>query len=405
MNSTPLRGDDVRIRNENIVLNLIFQTGTISQSMVVQRTGLKAPTVFRIFAKLEEEGFIRQGSTETVPRKAAPQDRKGRRPNMYSVVPTSRYAIGVDFSSISGSVIAVDFTNRVIYSDTTEFGTSPERQEILQTIEQMIHNALKSASIPPGSVLGIGIASPGVVDTVTGTVLEYGRIKGLCGFSLRDYFESRFSVPVFVHNNASVIASGAYHYGSARNEKSLLAILVRSGVGGALVNHGQVFLNGTVTTLEIGRTAVTCFPPDKPAGATPAESMTLESIVAEQPMLEHLTRAFGYESWGAAQASATETQVAGVLTEARTALATAVRNLYHIFHPEAILLISRFPLIATVLGDAARKALPELRVISMVYDPVQACYGATDIVFQHFFGLTSQSQTIPESRAIRRNDS
>jgi hypothetical protein len=30
----------------------------------------------------------------------------------------------------------------------------------------------------------------------------------------------------------------------------------------------------------------------------------------------------------------------------------------------------------------------------MVYDPVQACYGATDIVFQHFF-RTSPGGTSP----------
>lgn len=378
-----LRSTDIRQSNEKLVLNLIFQHATISQSQVVQKTGLKAPTVFRIFAKLEEEGFIQPCTAE---RLEAPveTDRKGRKPSYYCAEPTSGYAVGVDFSSIGAAVILVDFCNQVIHEESVEFSGTPGRDGILRVIEQLIERALEETGVSAESVIGIGIAAPGVVDTVNGIVLEYLRIEGLSGFSLRGHFESIFKAPVYVHNNASVVASAAYHYGAGRDERSLLAVLVRFGIGAALVNHGNIFLNGTNTALEVGRTSICAASAEDVAG----DRSTLEMMIAEQPLLIRLKESFSVADWADAESKLSVSQVSAVLTRERLTFGMSVRNLYHVFHPDAILLISRYRLLSDFLAEAVRAALPERRVIPLVYDPVQACFGATDIVFQEFFRST-----------------
>ncbi len=372
----PLRSNDIRESNEKLVLNLIFQSGSTSQSQVVQRTGLKAPTVFRIFAKLENDGLIQLCGDDAIPETPAGAERKGRRPNYYCVEPSSGYAVGVDFSSLAASVIVVDFGNRVIYNDSVELKQNLNRDQILKILESIIEKAIAESGISTEQIIGIGVAAPGVVDTVTGQVLEYERIPGLSGYSIGSYFEGLFGVPVFVHNNASVIAASAYHYGSAQEENSLLVVLVRSGVGGALVTHGEIFLNGPATALEVGR--MRPFPESR-------ESM--ESVVSEPAMLAVLTEHFGITDWNEAQAQLSLEEITPVLSRAGTVFATTLYNLHHVFHPEAVLLISRFPLLAEFLKSITEKVLPHRRVISLVYDPVQACYGATDMVFKQFFAL------------------
>ncbi len=383
--------------NEKLVLNLIFNDKAISQSQVVQRTGLKAPTVFRIFAKLEEAGFIQSctdgaGGARTAAggwESGKPRpERKGRRPHYYCIVPSSGYAVGVDFSSLAAAVIVVDFRNQLIHHDVAEFPKQPGRKDILNTIDAMIRDALEHAAVDPERLIGIGIAAPGVVDTVSGRVVEYARIIGLTGFPLKDHFESRYGVPVEVHNNASVIASGAYHYGAAREENSLLAVLVRSGVGGALVTDGRVFLNGTRTAIEVGRTAVRA----ESFEQLVTNGAVLESYVAEQPLLGRIQERYPVESWKEVEERLSRNELSTAVATELLYFATAVRNLGHIFHPEAVLLISRFRILSEVLSEAVRKALPQRRVIPMVYDPVQACYGATDMVFQQFFRLSSGSE-------------
>ncbi len=376
-----LRSNDIRQANEKLVLNLVFQHELISQSQVVNLTGLKAPTVFRIFAKLEEAGFIHPCDAEQLRDEPKDPERKGRRPSYYCAEPSSGYAVGVDFSSIGVSVILVDFCNKVIHQDTSEFTESPDRERTLQLIESMITQALSATGVEKSALIGIGIAAPGVVDTENGVVLEYARIEGLSGYSLCEHFEALFESPVYVHNNASIIASSAYHYGVARDEDSLLAVLVRFGVGAGLVNHGKIFLNGTHTALEIGRTAVCCASTDDVAG----DRSTLETMIAEQPLLTRLQDHYPVKTWVDVGEQLSLDQLNEALELERLTFAMSVRNLFHIFHPDAVLLISRYQPLSEFLADAARNAVPELRVISMVYDPVQACYGATDIVFQQFF--------------------
>ncbi|MEX2442959.1 MAG: ROK family transcriptional regulator [Alkalispirochaeta sp.] len=395
----PLRSRDVRASNENLVLNLIFQQGHASQSSVVQQTGLKAPTVFRIFSKLEEEGYIRscsEGGCDSPGSSAAPSaassgasggsERKGRRPNLYCIEPSSVYAIGVDFSRLAAAVIVVNFANQVIHHRSVEISRSDDRQAVLSAVEELIAAAITESAIDPQAIVGLGLAAPGVVDTATGKVLDYRRIEGLNGYSLRDHFESRFSMPVYVHNNTSVIAASAYHYGDALEVDSLLTVLVRSGVGAALITQGDIFLNGTATALELGR--VTLCPETVEGVAQDAE--TLEQTVAERPMLERLQKHYDVTGWEDAEEKLSPVEVSSALYRERLALGTAIRNLHHLFHPEAILLVTRFPLLSQVLGDAIRSVLPERAVIPTVYDPVQACYGATDIVFRRFFTGTRE---------------
>ena len=118
----------------------------------------------------------------------------------------------------------------------------------------------------------------------------------------------------------------------------------------------------------------------------------LESRVAELPLLRKLQQTYKVKSWEEVEKKLSNAEVSSTLHEERLALGTAVRNLHHIFHPEAILLITRFAILSEVLGEAIRSVLPERRIIPMVYDPVQACYGATDLVFQRFFNLAASGQ-------------
>jgi predicted NBD/HSP70 family sugar kinase len=287
---------------------------------------------------------------------------------------------------LAAAVIVVNFANQVIHHRSIELGgtstgTTDSRGAILSAVEELIESAITESAVDRRAIVGIGLAAPGVVDTATGKVVDYRRIEGLNGYSLRHHFESRFSMPVYVHNNTSVIAASAYHYGDALEVDSLLTVLVRSGVGAALITQGNIFLNGTATALEVGRMTLS---PDSIEGVA-QDADTLEQAVAERPMLERLQEHYAVTGWEDAEEKLSAVEVASALYRERLALGTAIRNLHHLFHPEAILLVTRFPLLSRVLGDAIRSVLPERTVIPTVYDPVQACYGATDIVFRRFF--------------------
>ncbi len=117
IHDAPLRSEDVRQKNEKIILQAIQKSRGLSQSEVVALTGLKAPTVLRIFTYLEERGLIQV--TDTVERQLP--ERKGRKPVFYQVNPTTHYTIGIEFWSRQISIIMTDFQKNLIYSSTVAF--------------------------------------------------------------------------------------------------------------------------------------------------------------------------------------------------------------------------------------------------------------------------------------------
>lgn len=379
MEQGPLRSTDVRDRNRKLILRTLFQEGPLSQSQIVLRTGLKAPTVFRIFSKLEEESFIRpcKGPHD----ETASVDRKGRRPSYYCVVPHSAFAMGVDFSTAGGSVLMVNFVNDVIHHATEDFPEGIRREELLSRLGRMIGSAIDTSEVDPKRILGIGIGAPGIVDTASGIVVDYRRIEGLTGYSLKDHFQNTLGLPVLVHNNTSMIAASEYHYDSAREYDSVLAVLVRGGVGAAFVNHGKIFLNGTTTALELGRTSIAVCSADEVS----SDSGTLETVVGEVPLLDYLREKTDVQSWDDVETSLKAEGLGRLISEQANHFATSVRNLYHVVHPDAILVISRYTSLAGVLTSAVDQAVPEIPAIAVTYDPVKACLGATDLVFQRFF--------------------
>jgi predicted NBD/HSP70 family sugar kinase len=382
----PLHSHDIRERNEKLVLNLIYTHRGISQSNVVQLTGLKPPTIFRIFSKLEQEAYIAAGAAD----KALP-DRKGRKPVYYSVRPDALYTAGVDFWSRSAAVVIVDFSGAVVAQDVVELPAGVDAPHVLDRLTALIESSLRSSAVPREKLLGIGIGSPGVVDIERGMVLHYSRIQGMRDFDLKHRLEERFQVPVHVHNNCAVIALSEHRYGKAQGVHSLLAILIRSGVGGAFIQDGSLYVNRNRTALEIGHLALSAEGPACECG----QRGCLESYLCEDALLESIggrTAVRTIQDLGA-QLQAGNPRVLAALDAKARILAQAIQNLANILDPQAFLLVSRsFAVsshLAAVAGEILRgreyaKSSP-VRIIPDEYSPILAGRGATDLVFDHFF--------------------
>ena len=107
--SKPLRSEDMREKNEKLILRYIHQNEGISQSQIVQLTGLKAPTVLRIFSILETNGLIKIKKNH---QEKNSSEKKGRKPVFYKVNPTARYVVGVEFWAQTACVLIVDFEKK-----------------------------------------------------------------------------------------------------------------------------------------------------------------------------------------------------------------------------------------------------------------------------------------------------
>lgn len=377
----PLRSNDIRERNEKLVLHLIHTRKGISQSEVASLTGLKPPTVFRIFNILEERGVIRISGADM-----GPGDKKGRKPVIYSVNPDAFYAVGIDLWAQSAALVIVNFCGKIIHKSMVSFSEAGGSEDVLNLLCGLIENSLKRASLKKDRILGLGIGAPGVVDIKTGRIINYSRIEGMRDYPIKDYLEKRYKIPVHVHNNCSVIALSSGRLGFIQNAGSLFAVLIRSGVGGAFIQEGRAFVNNNKTALEIGHVSID---PKGPL-CTCGRRGCLELYLSEDILRTALSADSLIELPGILRTNSKQTKK--VLTEKAGYLAGVIQDTANLLGTKTFLLICRSKTLATRLSSEAEAIIntetdpdSSIRIIPIKYSPLLAGKAASDLVFEYFF--------------------
>ena len=113
------------------------------------------------------------------------------------------------------------------------------------------------------AIAGVGIAVAGPVDGETGTLHDPPNLPSLDGVSLKARWEPLVGYPVWVGNDANLAALGEYHYGAAKiaasqgtPTRTLVYVTVSTGIGGGVVDRGQVFLGSSGLAAEIGHMTI-----------------------------------------------------------------------------------------------------------------------------------------------------
>ena len=65
---------------------------------------------------------------------------------------------------------------------------------------------------------------------MAGTLHPNPRIRGMKDFPIGSVLEAKLRLPVYVHNNCSIIAQSEFRYGDLGGGDSMFMFLLRSGV-------------------------------------------------------------------------------------------------------------------------------------------------------------------------------
>jgi glucokinase len=103
-----------------------------------------------------------------------------------------------------------------------------------------------------GGVAAVGLCSPGPVDHLSGVLLDPPNLPALHNAPLRQALADRLGVPVTLEHDAKAAALGEYHYGAGRGERSMVYIVLGTGVGGAIIADGQLYRGLHNSAGEIG---------------------------------------------------------------------------------------------------------------------------------------------------------
>lgn len=170
---------NVKKMNRNIVYNFIYKEGSSSKIKIVESLHMGISTVSQNIKALEQDGLIE--------RKGYFDSTGGRKADMIRITRTARVSIGVGILKKSVFIVAVDLVGTVICCDTLNLSYAATR-DYYQTIGDRIHEFINENEIDSASILGVSIATQGLVSS-DGQSVNYGVIMDNSEMKLSDFSE------------------------------------------------------------------------------------------------------------------------------------------------------------------------------------------------------------------------
>lgn len=157
---------------------------------------------------------------------------------------------------VGGTKIAaglVDAAGALTYTATRPTRGDQGAEVVWAVVAELVDDALAKAG---GRVRAVGIGSAGPVDVNAGTVSPVN-IAGWRGFDLRDRVAAVVpGVPVRLGGDGVCMALGEHRHGAGRGTRSMLGMVVSTGVGGGLVLDGAPFHGRTGNAGHVGHVVV-----------------------------------------------------------------------------------------------------------------------------------------------------
>src|SRR5437016_11354183 len=104
-------------------------------------------------------------------------------------------------------------------------------------------------------IAGVGIGSPGPLDTKTGVVLLTPNL-GWTNFPLRDRITQALGLPATLDNDANCAIFGEWWRGAARGANHVVGLTIGTGIGGGIVLGGEVYRGASDIAGEIGHMTI-----------------------------------------------------------------------------------------------------------------------------------------------------
>jgi len=211
-----------------MVLQHLFHTGPGSRADLARSTGLTRVTVSDLVGELLAEGLVAELGQEEE------EGKVGKRGMLVGLRTDAFQIVAVDLRDdelLHGAI--VDLSGAVVEQRSTRF-TRPQGDVALADLTTFCRELLSAATCP---VLGVGVASPGIIDA-EGTVLEAPN-RDWYDLPLARTLTTALGVPVHVGNDADTAALGEWTYGEASGS-GLLVLTVGQGVGAGIVVDGAL---------------------------------------------------------------------------------------------------------------------------------------------------------------------
>lgn len=248
-------------------------------------------------------------------------------------------------------------------------------EQLADLVAAVSRNAARSV------IRGVGVCSPGPLDTSTGVALDVPTLKGFVDLPLRRMLEERLGLPVRLENDAIAATLAEWRFGAGRGLANLVYITVSTGIGGGVVADGRILrgrrgMAGHVGHMTIVRDGMRCDCGNlgcwEAYGSGSAFTRRARTRAATDPasLLAAMARSLDGAAVFAA-AAAGDALARELVAEEADILGVGIGALLHLYSPDAVVvgggMSANFAALQPgILARLRRAAMPGFRDVPVV---------------------------------------
>jgi predicted NBD/HSP70 family sugar kinase len=237
----------IRTENRRKILQLLIRERELTIAEISRALEISIPTVTKNVEQLVEEGVAEKaGVSDAV---------VGRKPVVIKFLPDAYYAVGVEFSMRTVTMVLTNLDAAIICERTLQHIEYADIDALMHRIHGEFLTVLDAQQIPLQEVLGIGFALPGIVNEEA-CILKIAPNLELKNVDFAQY-ASIFGVPICIENEANAAAMAELKLGIVKELRNLVYVsILLKGIGTGIVVGGQLYKGKHKRAGEYGHTTV-----------------------------------------------------------------------------------------------------------------------------------------------------
>ncbi len=165
------------------------------------------------------------------------------------------YKLGIDLGGTNIAVGVVDENYKIVGRGKVKTNCPRPAEEIVADMVVAAKMAMEDAGITIDEVDGIGVGSPGAIDSKNGIVVQAFNLD-FFNVPVADMIKEALGVDCFVGNDANAAAYGEYLAGSGKEADSFIMITLGTGVGGGVILDNKMLVGCNFAGAELGHIVI-----------------------------------------------------------------------------------------------------------------------------------------------------
>lgn len=321
------------------VIAAIRKAGEIARIDIAGNTGFSPATVTSITSELLTAGLIEEVTADENTR----DSKRGRPRVALKIRGKAHWVVGIKVSNRTATVALMDFEGQTFSEFEKPLPTSLlSGEEMADFIRLTLDQATQNAGITVADLSGLGVGVAGIIDAPRGFVYWSPSMTER-NINLRSLIESAIPLPVFIDNDANLVAKAEQLFGLGKSHRDFIVVTIEHGVGMGIVIDGQIYRGTRGCGAEFGHTKVHL----NGALCRCGQRGCLEAYVADYAVLREANIvgfATGEESFETKldklfnDAKSGDPTAKSIFQRAGTMFAMGLANIVNIFDPELIIL-------------------------------------------------------------------